>query len=173
MCQNGCSTEDSLRGRLRNAQAFSPFPFKVAYAAYGNDVVAAEAQLHEIHEDKQVQEGGGKEWYKIGLKSARTTLSRFKGLQMLSDTELEVLVGTKPKAQKPQPEANKKMARYAVPPFDSIGIHLDDELTMSNPQKTCRVVSLNPPEVELDGKRMTLSAAAYKTKGYRVAGSRV
>ena len=168
-----------VRDRIRALQSGSPYPYHVEYAAYADDVTTAEKDVHDIHDGSRMKEkGGGTEWFKIDLEPAKKTLDRVKGLRQLTSEELAELQGeptTPPKreakAQAPKRTSSTKSARRPRFTFDSIGVPVGARLTyVSAPQVTARVVLQDPPRIEFNGERTTLSAAAEQIKGYPVSG---
>ena len=170
---------DSVRKRIRSFQSASPYPYRIEYVAYADDVTTAEKDVQGIHDSNRMkEEGGGTEWFKMGLEPAIKTLDSLKGLRQLTSQELAKVRGepttppkrvTKAKASKQT--SSKKPARRPRFTFDSIGVPVGAELTyVSNSKVTARVVSQSPPRIVFNGEHTNLTAAAKQIEGYPVSG---
>lgn len=167
----GMVRDDQLSGvrkRIRGLQSGSPYPYRIEYAAYADNVSTAEKDVHDIHAGSRMREGGGTEWFRLGLKAAEKTLDSLKGLRQLTSQELAELRGEptatpkrEAKEKAPRRASSTKLKRRSNFTFDSIGVPPRATLTyVSDRRYTARVVSQDPPLIEFRGERMTLSAAA-------------
>lgn len=157
-----------LKKRINALQAGSPYPYRVEHAACGEQATEAEKELHLIHSSALLDEGGGKEWFKLGLPAAKKTLEKFEGLTVLTDDQLATLTN---------PVKHAKAARSLKGPsgpslFEQLGLRVEDALSSGPGGSICRVFALSPSLVKFDGEVMTISSAAYRLKGYRISGAR-
>lgn len=157
-----------VRSRIRGFQTGSPSPYNIEYVARVDDGVWAERTLHLIHDANRIREpGGGNEWFRISVESARATFE-LAGLELLKEVEEPDVdeIPTEPAAADSSPGTRR-------PPFtfDSLNISVGAKLTYSPDENiTCLVVSQDPPKVSYEGSEMTLGGLTTKIYGSPASG---
>jgi hypothetical protein len=146
-----CSTGRLLeRIREINRHEAVPIPFQVFYAAQVADKDFVERQMHEIFGDRRPN--SRREFFRVDPVRARAAL------RMVALEDLTVGSGT---SDEPESEEALQREIQRKPPLNmrAIGIPEDAMLVhVDDPTITC--VVRGPREVEFDGQRMSLSAAA-------------
>lgn len=80
---------NSIKRRISHFQAGSPYPYFAAYAAWSTDVRASEADLHMIQKASRVKrDGGGDEWFRMTVDSAKKMLDLLQGLEPIPVDDL-------------------------------------------------------------------------------------
>lgn len=157
---------ENVRRRARQLQAGSPAPYRIEYAAKVDNARETENVLHQIHAaNRMVEQGGGREWFRISVESAIATFT-LAGLELLGedDASTELAEGEASTGSSgPIASASARGPRFT---FDALGIPLEAELIYSSDETiTCRVVNLAPPQVDYNGNTVTLGRATSSIEG--------